>query len=59
MAAETTYLQDISQTLKNLGGQEGVVLEVKIDKESLMKLGVIMGVVALGGVALNHFLKNI
>ena len=56
---ETTTLEDFSQALKNIGSKDGVAIEVSIDKASLMKLGVIMGVVALGGVALNHLLKNI
>lgn len=56
---ETSTLEDLSQALKNIGSKDGVALEVSIDKQSLMKLGVIMGVVALGGVALNHLLKNI
>ena len=56
---ETSTLQDINQIIKNVGGKEGVAIEVAIDKKSLMKLGGIIGLIALGSVALNHFLKNI
>ena len=55
----TSFLQDAAQAIKNIGGEEGVELEVSIDNQSLMKLGVMMSVIVLGGVALNHLLKNI
>lgn len=51
--------EDFRNIISNLGNETGVVLEVKIDNQSLMKLGVLMAVVVLGGVGVNHLLKSI
>ena len=49
---ETSVLEDVSQTLKNLGGTDGMQLEVSIYNKSLLKIGVIMiGAVVFGVVA--------
>ena len=45
----TNLLEDASQLLKNLGGNEGIALEVAIDNKSLWKLSVIIvGAVVIG-----------
>jgi hypothetical protein len=50
-------MEDLSQTLKNLGGEQGMQLEVKIDNASLMKIGVIMLVSVVLGVVANNVIK--
>lgn len=56
---ETTFLEDASQALKNIGSKEGVAIDVSLDNKTIFKLGAIIVITALGTVALNSFLREI
>jgi hypothetical protein len=49
-------LEDASQLLKNLGGQEGVKLEVGLDDNTMIKLGVMILIGITLGVVANKFI---
>ena len=57
MASE--ILQDVKGALSNLGNEDGVVLEVKIDNASLYKLLGGATLIGFAMVGLNQLLKNI
>lgn len=53
------FIEDVRNTISNLGNEDGVSLEVTIDNKSLSKLAFIGVLIVFGGVAMNHLLKNI
>jgi len=55
----SSILNDAKQTLKNLGGKEGVMFEVSLDRQTLINLALIMVGAGVVTVATYHFLKNV
>ena len=52
-------MKELGNIISNLGGEDGVKFEVSIDNTSLIKLGAIMGGIAIGSILMNHLLKSV
>jgi hypothetical protein len=53
----SNILSDAQQTLKNLGGKEGIIFEVSLDKQTLINLALIMVGAGVVTVLTYHFVK--